>query len=64
MRFVVGHSRDTLGHRDHAEDPLFRTRRLLRRRADRLTTRQRARLLAAVLAGDPDDEVTAAWVAA
>ena len=34
---------DTLGHRGHAQDPLFRTRRLLRRRADRLTTKQRAR---------------------
>ena len=28
---------DTLGHRGFAADPLFRTRRLLRRRADRLT---------------------------
>src|SRR6478736_2456546 len=52
---------DTLGHRGHAQDPLFRTRRLLRRRADRLTVKQRARLLAALLAGDPNDEVTAAW---
>src|SRR6478752_2840043 len=50
---------DTLGHRGHAQDPLFRTRRLLRRRADRLTVKQRARLLAALLAGDPNDEVTA-----
>ena len=37
---------------------------MLRRRADRLTTKQRARLLAALLAGDPNDEVTAAWVVA
>ncbi len=55
---------DTLGHRGHSQDPLFRTRRLLRRRADRLTTKQRAKLLAALLAGDPNDEVTAAWVVA
>ena len=55
---------DTLGHRGHTQDPLFRTRRLLRRRADRLTTKQRARLLASLLAGDPNDEVTAAWVVA
>ncbi|WP_395729245.1 ISL3 family transposase [Nakamurella sp.] len=55
---------DTLGHRGFAHDPLFRTRRLLRRRADRLTIKQRAKLLAALLAGDPNDEVTAAWVVA
>jgi transposase len=55
---------DTVGHRGHAQDPLFRTRRLLRRRADRLTTKQRAKLLAALLAGDPNDEVTAAWIVA
>ena len=55
---------DTLGHRGLAADPLFRTRRLLRRRADRLTDRQRARLTAALVAGDPNDEVTAAWLVA
>ena len=52
---------DTFGHRGHAQDPLYRTRRLLRRRADRLTITQHTKLLAALLAGDPNDEVTAAW---
>lgn len=37
---------------------------MLRRRADRLTTRQRARITAALDAGDPHDEVTAAWLIA
>ncbi|MEP6697890.1 MAG: hypothetical protein ABJA34_13580, partial [Pseudonocardiales bacterium] len=31
--------RDSLGHRGRRDDPLFRVRRLLRRRADRLTDR-------------------------
>ena len=55
---------DTLGHRGFAGDPLFRTRRLLRRRADRLSDRQRARITAALDAGDPHNEVTAAWLIA
>ena len=55
---------DTLGHRGYADDPLFRTRRLLRRRADRLTHRQRHRLDAALDAGDPHGQVTAAWLVA
>ena len=42
---------DTLEHRGFAADPLFRTRRLLRRRADRLTPRQRTRITAALEAG-------------
>ena len=55
---------DTLGHRGYAGDPLFRTRRLLRRRADRLSPRQRDRLQAALHAGDPTGRVTAAWLVA
>ena len=55
---------DTLGHRGFAADPLFRTRRLLRRRADRLTPRQRTRITAALEAGDPNGEVAAAWLVA
>jgi transposase len=55
---------DTLGHRGYADDPLFRTRRLLRRRADRLTSRQRQRLDAALNAGDPTGQVIAAWLVA
>jgi transposase len=52
------------GHRGHRDDPLFGARRLLRRRADRLTTRARARLEAALATGDPDGEVWAAWLVA
>ena len=40
------------------------TRRLLRRRADQLSDRQRARIAAALDAGDPHNEVTAAWLIA
>ena len=61
MRFAAASS-DTSAPR--YEDPLFRTRRLLRCRADRLTTRQRARIAAALDAGDPHDEVTAAGLLA
>ena len=37
---------------------------MLRRRADRLTTTQRAKLIAALDAGDPHGEVCAAWLVA
>ena len=40
------------------------TRRLLRLRADQLSDRQRARITAALDAGDPHNEVTAAWLIA
>jgi transposase len=53
---------DTLGHRGLSNDPLYRARRILRRRHDRLTDRQSARLRAALTAGDPNDEVSAAWL--
>ena len=52
---------DTLGHRGYTGDPLFGVRRLLRRRADRLTERQTNRLQAALRTGDRHGEVTAAW---
>jgi transposase len=52
---------DQLGHRGHKHDPLFEVRRLLRRGADTLTDEQRARIEAALQAGDPDWEVTIAW---
>jgi transposase len=50
-----------LGHRGHRADPLFQVRRLLRRGADTLTDKQRAKLEAALQAGDPGWEVTIAW---
>jgi transposase len=55
---------DTLGRRGHKGDPLYEIRRVLRRRADRLTPPALARLDAALAAGDPDGEVTVAWWAA
>jgi len=49
---------DTLGHRGHKSDPLYRIRNLLRHGAEHLTGRQVARLDAALAAGDPDWQVT------
>jgi transposase len=51
----------TLGQRGHKGDPLYEVRRLLRRRADRLSPTAVARLDAALAAGDPNYEVTVAW---
>lgn len=51
----------TLGQRGHKGDPLYEVRRLLRRRADRLSPSAVARLDAALSAGDPGYEVTVAW---
>src|SRR5690606_12251313 len=44
---------DTLHRRGHKGDPLYEIRRLLRRRADRLTPGAIARLDTALAAGDP-----------
>jgi len=55
---------DTLGRRGHAEDPLYRARRLLRRRHDRLSDRAATRLRSRLAAGDPNGEVAAAWTIA
>jgi transposase len=55
---------ETLGHRGHTQDPLFRRRRLLRRRVDRLSPEQVTKLETALDAGDPNGEVTAAWLIA
>jgi hypothetical protein len=49
---------DVYGHRGHRGDPLYGLRRILRRRADRLSERAWGRLRAGLLAGDPDGEVT------
>jgi transposase len=54
----------TTGHRGHRDDPLYRARRILRRRADRMTSKQIARLTAALAAGDPNDELAAGWLVA
>jgi len=52
---------DTLGHRGHKHDPLYRIRGLLRHGLEHLTERQVARLDAGLHAGDPTWEVTIAW---
>jgi len=54
----------TRGHRGRTGDPLYGIRRVLRRRADHLSAKARARLEAGLVAGDPDGEVTIAWVIA
>ncbi len=52
----------TLGHRGHKDDPLYRTRRLMTRGWERLSDRQRDKLLAALAEGDPDGETGATIV--
>ena len=49
-----------LGHRGHKDDPLYRTRRLMTRGWERLSDRQRDKLLCALAEGDPTGEVGAA----
>jgi transposase len=55
---------DTFGRRGHRDDPLYRARRLLRRRHDRLSDRAWVRLRSRLAAGDPAGEVAAAWTIA
>lgn len=47
---------ESLGHRGRKLDPLFRTRRLMTRGWERLSDRQRDKLLVALDEGDPDGE--------
>jgi len=49
------------GHRGRKADPLYTIRRLLLTAAERLTARSWQRLEAGWAAGDPDNEVYAAW---
>jgi transposase len=55
---------DQTGHRGRTGDPLYGIRRVLRRRADHLSTHARDRLERGLVAGDPDHEVTVAWIVA
>jgi len=55
---------EVFGHRGRSKDPLYGIRRVLRRRADHLSTKARARLQAGLVAGDPDGEVSLAWTLA
>ena len=52
---------DTLGHRSHNTDPLYRCRRLLTRADERLDDKGRTKLLGLLEAGDPNGEVRMAW---
>ncbi|MEZ5379681.1 MAG: ISL3 family transposase [Acidimicrobiales bacterium] len=51
----------TLGHRGHKDDPLYRCRRLLTMADERLDEDGRAKLLGLLDAGDPHGEVRNAW---
>ena len=55
---------DIHGHRRSSWRPAHGIRRILRRRADRLSERAWDRLRAGLVAGDPRGEVTAAWTIA
>jgi transposase len=52
---------DTVGHRGHKNDPLYRIRGLLRHGAEHLTERQQSRLEIGLRLGDPRGEVELAW---
>jgi transposase len=52
---------ETLGHRGHKNDPLYRSRRLLTKADERLDDRGRTKLLGLLDAGDPRGEVRMAW---
>ena len=52
---------DTLGHRGHKADPLYRSRRLLTMADERLDDGARTKLLGLLDAGDPRGEVRTAW---
>lgn len=54
----------TMGHRGHKGDPLYEARRLLRRGREHLSEKATSRLDTALMAGDPNWEVTVAWQAA
>lgn len=52
---------ETLGHRGHKNDPLYRSRRLLTKAAERLDDNGTGKLLGLLEAGDPRGEVRMAW---
>jgi transposase len=52
---------DTLGHRGHRDDPLYKSRRLLTKGHERLDEKGNAKLLGFLEAGDPKGEVRMAW---
>jgi transposase len=52
---------ETLGHRGHKHDPLYRSRRLLTKGHERLDEHGHAKLMGLLEAGDPHGEVRMAW---
>jgi transposase len=52
---------ETLGHRGHKDDPLYRLRRLLTKAEERLSEDGKTKLLSLLEAGDPNGEVATAW---
>jgi len=52
---------ETLGHRGHKHDPMYRIRRLLIKADERLTDHGRAKPVGLWTAGDPRGEVKTAW---
>jgi transposase len=52
------------GHRGRKDDPLYRIRRVLRRRADRLSDKAWQRLLIGLELGDVDQQIGQTWIAA
>lgn len=52
---------ETMGHRRHKSDPLYRCRRLLTKADERLDDGGRTKLLGLLRAGDPRGEVATAW---
>lgn len=54
---------ETLGHRGHKDDPLYRIRKLLLTGGERLDERGERRMLLGLRIGDPRDEVLGAWLA-
>jgi len=52
---------ETMGHRGHKNDPLYRCRRLLTKADERLDDKGREKLLGLLHAGDPKGEVTTTW---
>ena len=52
---------ETMGHRGHKTDPLYRCRRLLTKADERLDDHGREKLLGLLRAGDPKGDVTTMW---
>lgn len=52
---------ETMGHRGHKSDPLYRCRRLLTKADERIDEKGKEKLLGLLRAGDPRGEVTTTW---